>query len=865
MIIESRTSTVSHTLQEIIDLLLHHEVDLSTLSSLAQQCGAAKDLLQGKRLHAYVIKRGLDKELDLGNRLLQMYVKCGSFSDVVDCFLSMHEKNELSWNFLITAHARDGHYEQAVCAFQRMQCEGSLPNEHILASTISACTSGAAIMNGKNIHAQVTESVAKSSVVVLNVLVDMYAKSNSLQDARRLFDQVVDRSVISWTIMISAYSQLGHGKEALFLYVQMCEEGMLPNRMTFASMLAACATHEWLLEGKRLHVCVVGCNLQSEVVLAISLVTMYGNCGSLEGAFEVFVCLKDRNTILWTAMISGCVKQEEPDRALQLYRRMLLEGGVPDGILYSSVLDSCKSQEALRVGKHVHAVLVTKGVPLDMGTTMSLLNMYGQNGFLKEAQSIFDKIKIQNTLFWTSIIASHIQHGNSKEAIKLFMQMQIDGVPPDKATFWRAIDACTDEAAINEGKWVHGLIVEDSLESNSALATALVSMYGRCKELREAQHIFENMQQKSQISWTMMITECTQCCANKQALLLYDQMQHEGVIPNRATCVCILSACAKESHIAKGKELHLFIANSGFCNEVVAMTALISMYGYCGHLEDARRVFDEMKERNVISWNAMLAGYTFCGCSVGALSIFEEMESEGIIPNRISFFRILDACASQANLSTGEIVHSFAVKCGYDHDVDVGNVILNMYGKCGRPKDAHRVFKQMPQSDCTSWNSMIGVWAQHGHVEAVFHLFQKMRCLPDKIVYVALLYICGHTGLVSEGVHYFTSLIRDHSVPLLTAEHGHCMIYMFARAGLMQEAKEFLEKLPIQPTSITWTSFFNAFKGHPGIDRGVYIVQHAMELKEEDASPYVMLSNFYAASKSGELYVSDSSPIYEAG
>eukprot|EP00250_Pteridium_aquilinum_P028346 c36986_g1_i1 orf=2-487(-) len=161
MDIENRVYTNNHTLKEMIDLLGHQpstQVDFQTVASLLRKCGGTKDLSEGKRLHAHLIKRRLSRNLLLGNLLLQMYVKCGSLVDVVDSFCSMHQRNRFSWNFLITAHARHGQHEQAVCVFQRMQCEGFLPNEFIFASVISACASDSALLEGKHIHTLSIES-----------------------------------------------------------------------------------------------------------------------------------------------------------------------------------------------------------------------------------------------------------------------------------------------------------------------------------------------------------------------------------------------------------------------------------------------------------------------------------------------------------------------------------------------------------------------------------------------------------------------------------------------------------------------------------------------------------------------------------
>lgn len=846
-------------------------LDFQTLASLLRKSGTAKDLSQGKRLHAHLIKRGLHRHLLLGNLLLQMYVKCGSLPDVVDCFFSMQQKNRFSWNFLITAYARHGQQEQAMRVFHRMHCEGFLPNEFIFASAISACAGNNDVIDGKHVHTQLIESGLPLNVAVLNALINMYGKRRCLTYARRLFDQVLDRNVISWTGMISAYLQNGYGKDAIFLYIQMHQEGALPNQVTFISMLDAYAMLERLIDGKRMHAYIMGSGLESEIVLATGLVNMYGKCGSLENASEVFICLVERNTIMWTAMIQGCIQQGQAGKALQLYSRMLLEGVLPDSVTYSSIFDGCAShEEALTTGKHVHSTMVASGLQFNIITATSLLNMYGRCGAIEEARCMFDTMEVHNSLSWTSMISSYVQYGDSKEAIQLFIHMQREGVSPDKVTFWSVVDACTDHAAIDEGKWVHGLIAGNGLESDPNLATALINMYSECGELREARVLFNSMPEKNLVSWTAMITAYGQYGHEEEALLLYDQMLQEGMTPNRVTFICILSACGSEAFLAQGKRVHISLANTEFGHDVVVMTALVKMYSKCANQDDARRVFNEMKERNVISWNTMLAVYSHHGCAGDALELFEQMQLQGFGPSKATFISVLDACASEATLCKGKLMHVLAVKCGLDLHVDVGNAIINMYGKCGRLKDAHNIFEKMQEWDAISWNTMIGLLAQHGQSKAALNLFKGMLAkghLPDKVTYVAVLSACGHAGLVGEGLQHFTSLMTNSSITP-TAEHCHCVIHMFARSGSMEDGESFLENVPLQPTSITWMSMLNACRLHPDISRGEYAVQHAIELDEEKASSYVMLSNIYAACKSEEESAADlrcnNEIIYEA-
>ncbi|KAH7415097.1 hypothetical protein KP509_14G027100 [Ceratopteris richardii] len=516
-----------HKLKETIALLDGHETGLKFLSSLLQKCSAAKELLEGKKLHCYLQKNGLLKNLLLGNHLLRMYLSCGSSEDAIACFYSLHEKNGFSWNSLITAHARDGQYQKAICVFYRMQCEGFLPDEFVFASVVSACTKRATITYGKHIHTQILGNEVEFSVPVLNALANMYACHNSITVARKLFDQMLHRNVVSWTCMISAYARIGQCEDAHSLHVRMCQEVALPNRVTYSILLDACLTPDCLVRGRQLHACITTCNLHFDIIMATSLVIMYGKCGTLEDAFKAFACVKDQNTIMWTAMICACTKQGNFNTALLIYNNMLQEGGLPDTVTYSSVLDSCIAKGTLKIVRQIHAALVVNTLPCDIIATTSLLNMYGHHGSLEDASFIFDEMKQRTPSAWTSMIASYTQHGKSKEAIQLYVHMVMDGIPSEIMTFWRVLDACADQGSVIEGRLIHVVLVENGLECNLSLATALVVMYSKCEELEEGHYVFNHMQEKNLTSWTAMISAYAQFGADMEALFLVDEMLQE--------------------------------------------------------------------------------------------------------------------------------------------------------------------------------------------------------------------------------------------------------------------------------------------------------------------------------------------------
>eukprot|EP00249_Psilotum_nudum_P024144 c29105_g13_i1 orf=356-1066(+) len=217
---------------------------------------------------------------------------------------------------------------------------------------------------GKQVHASIVATGFEEDVVVGNALVNMYAKCSRLEGARCLFEKMSRRSVVSWNCMITAYVQHGRGEEAFRLFRQMQVEGVIPDKITFTSILSACATKGVLAEGKTIHACIVASGFESDDAVATALVNMYSKCGSLADARTTFDKMPDRNVVSWNVMIAAYAHHGQGENALSLFREMILAGAIPDRVTFVSTLSACASQGSLFEGKLVHdRILASRLLP----------------------------------------------------------------------------------------------------------------------------------------------------------------------------------------------------------------------------------------------------------------------------------------------------------------------------------------------------------------------------------------------------------------------------------------------------------------------------------------------------------------------
>lgn len=576
---------------------------------------------------------------------------------------------------------------------------------------------------------------------------------------------------------------------------------------------------------------------------------MYGNCGALADARLVFDNMQKRNVFSWNIMIAAYALQGQGKDALTLFTQMHSERIDPDRVTYSAILSVCSDLGNLGEAKVIHGCIVKDGLDSDTRVGTALINLYGKCGTPEDARMAFEKIYHKDVISWTMMITAFTEHGHPKEAIQLYHQMQLQGTNADKLIFISILGACASVAALKEGKEIHAAIVKAGLESDDVVGNALMNMYSKDVNMIDACRVFEKINQRCVVSWNTMISAYAQHNNGKEALLLFQQMQQEGLQPDEITFLSFSRSCFNSATLADGKLLHRSATDRGYASNCAVGTALVVMYGKCGSLQDAWMVFEEIEQRDVASWNAMIAAYVQNGQHKDALQTYRKMQQEAVKPNEVTFISVLGACANLAALAEGKVVHATVVDGKFESNLRVCNALINMYAKCGSLEEALGLFDRMHHRDVVSWNALITAHAQHGHVKEALQLFLQMQhkgILPDDITFMGVLSACNHGGMVDDGHRYFTSMHDDYGITP-TLEHYGCMIDLFGRAGHLQEAEDFIRKMPIQPNALVWMSLLGACRAYGDMQRGKWAAEQLIMVDPQFAAPYVVLANIYAA------------------
>ncbi|OQU83131.1 hypothetical protein SORBI_3005G081000, partial [Sorghum bicolor] len=272
---------------------------------------------------------------------------------------------------------------------------------------------------------------------------------------------------------------------------------------------------------------------------------------------------------------------------------------------------------------------------------------------------------------------------------------------------------------LDAGEMVHGFVIRSGFDANIPLANALIAMYGKCGSIPMAEALFEGMAVRSLVSWNTMVAIYEQHGDVVEAIKFFHRMLTEKVGFDCVTLVSVLSACGRSGALETGKWVHEFARSHGLDADARIGNVLVDMYAKCGEIADARKVFDCLHVRGVVSWSAMISAYANHGDSEEALKLFCLMKSEGVRPNSFTFTAVLVACGHSGLVNEG-LKHFNSILSDYQMSPTLEHYacIVDMLGRAGRLVEAYEIIRGMSLCpDKCVWGAFLGGCKLHSNLE----------------------------------------------------------------------------------------------------------------------------------------------------
>ncbi|KAK6930032.1 Pentatricopeptide repeat [Dillenia turbinata] len=576
-----------------------------TIVSALKFCSSPILISQGQQIHSLILKSGLDSNVFVKNSLINLYSKCGLFkvaesmfdsslsSDPVSCnimlagyvnlgqlgnarklFDVMPVKGCVSYTTMIMGLARNNFWVEAVEVFKDMRFAGVVPNEVTLGSVISAyahlCGSGSHVggmlhgvvirvgLEGLNlistnlVHVYcvcsslgdarlVFDEMGEKNIVGWNVMLNGYSKGGLVDLARDLFERIPDRDVVSWGTIIGGYVQVERLDEALTVFTQMQRSGLGPNDIMIVDLVSACGRAMLFSEGQQLHGAAIRRGLDCYDFVQSTIIHFYSVCGKISLACLQFEQGSKNHVASWNSLIAGFIR----------------------------------------------------------------------NGIINQARNLFDEMPERDVFSWSSMIAGHAQNEEPNMALELFHCMIDNGIRPNEVTMVSILSAIASLGTLNEGVWAHEFIVSNSIPLNDNLSAALIDMYGKCGSFNSALEFFYQIQAKtSTISpWNAIICGLAMHGHANLALKIFSDLQRTHIKPNSITFIGVLTACCHvglkeegEKHFKSMKIIYDIEPN------IKHYGCMVDLLGRAGQLEQAEEMIRNMPMKaDVVIWGTLLA------------------------------------------------------------------------------------------------------------------------------------------------------------------------------------------------------------------------------------------------------------------
>ncbi|XP_030509828.1 pentatricopeptide repeat-containing protein At2g35030, mitochondrial [Cannabis sativa] len=475
-----------------------------------------------------------------------------------------------------------------------------------------------------------------SDVARSNWLITKLSRNGKIYDARKVFDEMPERDVITWTTVITGYVKCGMIDEARKLFDRI--------------------------------------DAKKDVITWTVMICGYKKMKMVKEAERLFLEMPEKNVISCNTMIEGYSRNGQVDLALDLFEKMEVKNVVSWNTIITGLARVDRIEDALRIFNSMPEKDVISWTTMVAGLS--------RNGMIDDAREVFDRMPVRNVVSWNTMITGYTQNMKLNEAFELFEMM-----PERNMTSWNTM--------------ITGFIQNG--------------------ELKKAWYLFSEMPYRNSISWTAMITSLIQDGQNEEALKMFSKMVAvEGLKPNEATFVSVLSACSNLSGLGEGQQIHQMISKTINHNDSETLvSALINMYSKCGKLSTARKIFDDglTNRRDLVSWNGMIAAYAHHGFGLEAIKLFNEMQGFGFKPNDVTYVGLLSACSHAGLVEEGllyfdELVRDRTIQIREDHYT----CYVDLCGRAGKLKQAYDFIEQLEtnKASATVWGALLGGCNVHG-------------------------------------------------------------------------------------------------------------------------------------------------------
>ncbi|XP_038889951.1 pentatricopeptide repeat-containing protein At4g30700-like isoform X1 [Benincasa hispida] len=568
----------------------------------------ATTLPQLLQIHAQLILHGIHNDLSSITKLTHKFFDLGAVYHVRQLFAKVSKPDLFLFNVLIRGFSDNSLPKSSIFLYTHLRKGTNLrPDNFTFAFAISAASRFEDERVGVLLHAHSIVDGVASNLFVGSAIVDLYFKFTRAELARKVFDVMPERDTVLWNTMISGFSRNSYFEDSIRVFVDMLNAGLSFDSTTLAAVLTAVAELQEYRLGMGIQCLASKKGLHSDVYVLTGLISLYSKCGKSDKGRLLFDQIDQPDLISYNAMISGYTFNHETESAVTLFKELLASGQGVNSSTLVGLVPVFSPFNHLQLTCLIQNLSMKIGIISQPSVSTALTTVYCRLNEVQFARKLFDESPEKSLASWNAMISGYTQNGLTERAISLFQEM-VPQLSPNPVTVTSILSACAQLGALSIGKWVHGLIKSERLESNLYVSTALVDMYAKCGSIVEARQLFDLMAEKNVVTWNAMITGYGLHGHGKEALNLFNEMLRSGIPLTRVTFLSILYACSHSGLVREGNEIfHSMVNNYGFQPMSEHYACMVDILGRAGQLTNALEFIERMPlEPGPAVWGALL-------------------------------------------------------------------------------------------------------------------------------------------------------------------------------------------------------------------------------------------------------------------
>ncbi|KAF5469877.1 hypothetical protein F2P56_010435 [Juglans regia] len=708
---------------------------------------------------------------------------------------------------------------------------------------------------GTQIHGHVIKLGLTNDLFSLNNLIKMYSKLGVLSYGLNLFAEMLERNIVSWTLIISGAIQNCEFDLGLEVYLDMVRSGFRPNEFTFGSVMKACTIVGAYEFGFCIHCFVLKIGMEQNNFVASSILNMYAKLGDIESSESVFERMDNLDVGCWNAMIGGYAQCGHGFEALKIVSSMQCMGVRMDQFTWVNAFKGCLIMGNLEYGKQLHGLIIRSEMLFSSSVANALMDLYFKNDKNDSALKVFNGMQNKDVISWNTVFGGFTLEGDAREIAILFYEFMLTGMKPSHITFIVLFRKCGELMNLNLGIQFFSLALRFGFFDDDNITSSAINMFSRCGAMEMARLVFDSILLRNIISWNELILGYNVASRYMEALKVFCNLWELGVKADECTFSSILEASCKCGNQQMGIEIHGAIVKSGFSSHGYVRSSLIKAYITFGLLDDSFEFLNGLDRLDLASWGVMISALVHQGHNYEAIRLFNSLIKTGEKPAEQIFGSILNSYADVAAYYQTKSVHSHVIKMAFDKDVFVSSALIDAYAKCGDIASSRMAFNQsFVSDDVIIYNTMIMAYANHGLIVEALEIFKKMKLAnlqPSQATFVAVISACSHMGLVDQGCLLFESINLHYDMEPSPDNYG-CLVDMLSRNGYLDVAKSIIEVMPFPPWPAIWRSLLSGCRIHGNREIGQWAAEKLLKMVPENDAAYVLLAKVYSEGGSWE-------------